>query len=186
MTHWPASPFEFRSDLRGHPCLNLCQVTTSGRKPQRSVTFSLLGPSASPERVWLYAAELDERFARAAHADFHPLPSRQHHISVMSAFARNSEGRQLRVHPTRARRLSRPLDRRASETQPCRQCREHSFADRRTRQSSTGNAKPVAAQPKWRIHALTGQSSCQTFAQKLGKRHDRSRNHPHRPRAPPP
>jgi hypothetical protein len=37
------------------------QVRTSGRGYPTGVALLLLSPSASPERVWLYAAELDER-----------------------------------------------------------------------------------------------------------------------------
>jgi len=48
------------ADLSGQ---NICRGYPTG------VALLLLSPSASPERVWLYAAELNERFARAAHSE---------------------------------------------------------------------------------------------------------------------
>jgi len=50
--------------LGGQPPLPVwltSQVRTSGRGYPTGVALLLLSPSASPERVWLYAAELDER-----------------------------------------------------------------------------------------------------------------------------
>jgi hypothetical protein len=48
------------------------------------VALWLLSPSASPEKVWLYAAELDGHSLAAAHSDLYPVAVRQHAQSAHS------------------------------------------------------------------------------------------------------
>jgi hypothetical protein len=63
-----------------HPppvCL-ACQVRTSRRGCPTGVILLLLSPSASPERVWLYAAELDEHLLAPHILISSRLRSRQH------------------------------------------------------------------------------------------------------------
>jgi hypothetical protein len=64
------------------------------------VALELLSPSASPERVWLYAAELDEHSLAAAHSDFYPVAVRQHAQSAHSLVSWNPEYHQFRIHST--------------------------------------------------------------------------------------
>jgi hypothetical protein len=67
-----------------HPppvCL-ACQVRTPRRGSPTGVVLLLLSPSASPERVWLYAAELDEHLLAP-------------HILIIPSLARSSEYHQL-------------------------------------------------------------------------------------------
>jgi hypothetical protein len=69
------------------------------------VALSVLRPSASPERVWLYAAELDECFARAAQTDFYSLRYDSMRISPFLWLAQNLQDHQLRGLPTHPRRF---------------------------------------------------------------------------------
>lgn len=64
------------------------------------VALQLLSPSASPEKVWLYAAELDEHSLAAAHSDFDPVAARQHAQSAHPLVSRNPEYHQFRIHST--------------------------------------------------------------------------------------
>jgi hypothetical protein len=64
------------------------------------VALQLLSPSASPEKVWLYAAELDEHSLAAAHSDFYPVAVRQHAPSAHSLVSRNPEYHQFCIHST--------------------------------------------------------------------------------------
>jgi hypothetical protein len=64
------------------------------------VALWLLSPSASPEKVWLYAAELDEHSLAAAHSDFYPVAVRQHARSAHSPVSWNPEYHQFRIHST--------------------------------------------------------------------------------------
>jgi len=79
---------------------------STSRGSPRGVALLVLSPSASPERVWLYAAELDERLL-APHIPVSTRCGRDSmHISLIPSLARNSgDHHQLRVHPTRARRF---------------------------------------------------------------------------------
>ncbi|MCV7244058.1 hypothetical protein H7J83_15160 [Mycobacterium mantenii] len=62
--------------------------------------MQLLSPSASPEKVWLYAAELDEHSLAAAHSDFYAVAVRQHAQSARSLVSWNPEYHQFRIHST--------------------------------------------------------------------------------------
>jgi hypothetical protein len=85
-----------RRPVTRHPVCLTCQVRTTSEGSPRGVALLLLSPSASPVRVWLYAAELDERSL----VPHNPMSTRCGRvcmqISLIPSLAGNSEDHQLR------------------------------------------------------------------------------------------
>ena len=103
------------------------QIRTSGVGPLRGVALYLLSPSASPEQVPLYAAELDEHSL----TPHFPISSRcgrgNLHMFLIPSLVPNSEDQQRRVHPTRARRFVTTWPRTERETVNSRHRRTRRF-----------------------------------------------------------